>query len=94
MAESSRAAPMFLRTASSRPERCLCPSLSIDCIPYDGPALMPTIVGGGESEWWRRERRRRSGGGRSEARRIGKTLVVAAVFMEEGSGAGSKEAKP
>jgi hypothetical protein len=72
----------------------LWPSLSIDCIPYDEPPVRPTIVGGGESERCRRERRKRSGGGRSEARRIGKTLVVAAVFMEEGSGAGSKEAKP
>jgi hypothetical protein len=57
--------------------------LSIDCIPYDEPPVRPTIVGGGESERCRRERRKRSGGGRSEARRIGKTLVVAAVFMEE-----------
>lgn len=32
--ESCLQASIFFRTASSRPERCLCPSLSIDCIPY------------------------------------------------------------
>jgi hypothetical protein len=26
-----------LMTASSRPERCLCPSLSMDCKPYGSP---------------------------------------------------------
>jgi hypothetical protein len=31
--ESCLQASMFLRTASSRPERCLWPSLSIVCIP-------------------------------------------------------------
>lgn len=34
MAESCLQASMFLTTASSSPERCLCPSLSIACMPY------------------------------------------------------------
>lgn len=33
--ESCLQASMFFITASSRPERCLWPSLSIDWIPYD-----------------------------------------------------------
>lgn len=44
MAESCLQASMFLTTASSRPERCLCPSLSIACMPYGciAPASLPS----------------------------------------------------
>jgi hypothetical protein len=34
MVDNCLQASMFLRTASSRPDKCLCPSFSIDCIPY------------------------------------------------------------
>jgi len=34
IADNCLQASMFLRTASSRPDKCLCPSFNIDCIPY------------------------------------------------------------
>jgi hypothetical protein len=34
MVDNCLQASMFLRTASSRPDKCLCPSFNIDCIPY------------------------------------------------------------
>lgn len=42
MVESCLQASMFFSTASSRPERCRCPSFSIPCIPY-GWIENPTI---------------------------------------------------
>lgn len=35
MVDNCLQASMFFRTASSSPERCLCPSLSMPCIPPD-----------------------------------------------------------